>query len=131
MKLDGAVAVVTGASSGIGEATARMFAARDAEVILLARNKSRLDAITAEIKSGGKKASSYILDLSDPKATSAVARSIVQDHGTPDILVNNAGAGHWLSITDTSVEEAAQMIAVPYLAAFNLTREFLEAMMCG
>lgn len=128
MKLDGAVVVITGASSGIGEATARMFAARGAEVILLARNKARLDAITAEIKSGGRKASRYVLDLSDPHATAVVARSIALDHGAPDILVNNAGAGRWLSITDTSVEEAAQMIAVPYLAAFNLTREFLGGM---
>jgi uncharacterized protein len=125
MKLDGAVAVVTGASSGIGEATARALASHGAEVILIARNKQLLDAIAASITSRREKASSYVADLSDPKATSVTAQSIVEDHGAPDILVNNAGAGRWLSLADTSAEEATQMMAVPYLAAFNLTREFL------
>ena len=128
MSYAGKVVWLTGASSGIGEATVRAFASRGADVILIARNKQRLDAIAADINAGSKKASSYVADLSDPKATFVVAQSIVEDHGAPDILVNNAGAGCWLSIGDTSAEEASQMMAVPYLAAFNLTREFLGEM---
>jgi NAD(P)-dependent dehydrogenase (short-subunit alcohol dehydrogenase family) len=52
----------------------------------------------------------------------------VSEHGTPNILVNNAGASRWLPIAETSAEEAAQMMAVPYLAAFNITRELLGGM---
>ena len=55
MKLDGALTVVTGASSGIGEATARLLSARGSKVILLARNKGRLDKIVAEIRAQGVK----------------------------------------------------------------------------
>ena len=128
MKIDGALAVVTGASSGIGEATARALAASGAEVVLLARNKVRLASVGAEIEAAGRKSHAYPVDLSDPLETARVGQAILQEHGVPDILVNNAGAGRWLKITETSSEEAWQMIAVPYLAAFNLTRELLDGM---
>jgi uncharacterized protein len=128
MQLDGTLAVVTGASSRIGEATARVLSARGSKVILLARRKPRLDSIVAGICSRGGKADAYTVDLADARATVAYAGSIVSVHGVPDILVNNAGAGRWLPITETSAKEAAQVIAVPYLAAFNVTRQFLGAM---
>ena len=51
------------------------------------------------------------------------------EHGSPDILINNAGAGRWLPLLETSAEEAAAMMALPYLAAFNLTRELLPGML--
>ena len=128
MKLDGTLAVVTGASSGIGEATARTLSAHGCQVILLARSKARLDSIVADIRSRGGKADADEVDLADPRATAAFARGVESTHGVPDILVNNAGAGRWLPISETSAEEAAQMITVPYLAAFNVTREFLDGM---
>jgi NAD(P)-dependent dehydrogenase (short-subunit alcohol dehydrogenase family) len=51
----------------------------------------------------------------------------MRDVGIPDVLVNNAGAGRWLPIVDTSAADAAEMMADPFFAAFNLTREFLPA----
>jgi uncharacterized protein len=128
MKLDGTLAVITGASSGIGEATARTLATRGSKVILLARSKAKLDQITAEIRNQGGKADCYEVDLRDSHATTTCALKILEDHGQPDILVNNAGAGRWLPINETSREDAAQMMALPYLAAFNLTRELLGGM---
>jgi uncharacterized protein len=128
MKLDGALTVVTGASSGIGEATARLLSAHGSKVILLARNKGRLDKIVAEIQAQGGKADCYEVDLCDADATTGCAQRLVHDQGEPDILVNNAGAGRWLPISLTSSEEAARMVAVPYLAAFNITREILGGM---
>jgi len=127
-KFDEKLAIVTGASSGIGEASARSLAAKGARVILLARNKARLDAIANEISSSGGKADAYPVDLADPHAVASTANEISSTYGATDILVNNAGAGRWLSIVETTAEKAARMVAVPYLAAFNITREFLGGM---
>jgi short-subunit dehydrogenase len=129
MTLAGSVSVITGASSGIGEAAAREFAARGSHVLLLARRIDRLDAIVEEIGAAGGKATAYSVDLSDARAIAGVASRITDAHGSPDILVNNAGAGRWKPILETSAEEAAAMVAVPYLAAFNLTRELLPGML--
>ena len=56
------------------------------------------------------------------------AERIKAEHGVPDILINNAGAGRWLPLVETSLEEARQMIELPYLAAFYVTRMFLPEM---
>ena len=121
--------LVTGASSGIGAATAKLYAARGARVLLLARNQAKLDEAAAAIKRDGRAASPYAVDLADPSAIAETSARINGEAGTPDILINNAGAGRWLPLLETSAEEALAMIEVPYLAAFNLTRAFLPEMM--
>jgi short-subunit dehydrogenase len=128
MKIDGTRALVTGASSGIGAATARALAARGASVILVARNAERLTAVAAGIGASGGRASTCVADLARPEEVGRVTRLVQQQHGIPDILVNNAGAGRWLPIVDTSADELAAMVAVPFLAAFNVTRAFLPGM---
>ena len=120
--------LVTGASSGIGEATAKLYASRGASVVLLARSKERLDRVAAEIKQAGGTASSYPVDLADSGAVEALCARIGRELGTPDILVNNAGAGQWLPLLETSAAQAREMVEVPYLAAFYVTRAFLPAM---
>lgn len=127
--IDRSLSVVTGASSGIGEATARILAARGSHVLLLARNVDRLNAVVDEVRGRGGKADAIAVDLSDPNAISSTAQSLISAHGSPDILINNAGAGRWLPILQTTSDEAAQMIAVPYLAAFNITRDLLPGML--
>ena len=129
MQLKGRTAVVTGASSGIGEATAQALASRGAYVCLLGRNRVRLDAVAADIRTRGGTADTFPVDLADSGATASVAQTILTRAGTPDLLVNNAGAGRWLNIIDTKPEDAAQSMVVPYLAAFNLTRELLRPML--
>ena len=127
--INGSLSVVTGGSSGIGEAAARALAARGSHVILLARNADRLSAVcTADSERGGH-ADSYVLDLADPVAIASVANELVSAHGTPHILINNAGAGRWLPLLQTTADEAATMMTVPYLAAFNITRELLSGML--
>ncbi len=126
--LKGQRVVVTGASSGIGEATARLLARHGSSVCLLARNAVRLSTIVDEIRSEGGLATAYPVDLADPAATATTAAQLCAAWGVPNVLINNAGAGRWLSIRDTSAAEAANMMAVPYLAAFNLTRELLPGM---
>lgn len=123
------VVLVTGASSGIGEATARRYGASGAHVLLLARNVDRLDEAVRAIRKDGGTATAYPVDLADPKAIEEVSARVTREAGTPDVLINNAGAGRWLPIIETSAEEALAMIEVPYLAAFNLTRAFLPNML--
>jgi short-subunit dehydrogenase len=129
VKISGSVSVISGSSSGIGEATARLLAAKGSHVILLARNADRLREVAADIRNGNGVADAYPVDLGDAKALAATAARIVAEHGSPDILINNAGAGRWLPLIETSAEEAAAMMALPYLAAFNLTRELLPGML--
>jgi short-subunit dehydrogenase len=120
--------LITGASSGIGAATAKRYGASGARVLLLARNAERLGAVDEAIRKGGGTAKAYPVNLADPDAVRQVSAEIQRDDGVPDVLINNAGAGRWLSIAETTAEEALAMIEVPYLAAFNLTRDFLPAM---
>ena len=126
--MGGKLVLVTGASSGIGAATARRFGREGAHVVLLARNAERLERVAKDVREAGGTATAFTVDLQDRTATLDAAARISADIGTPDILVNNAGAGRWRPLVDTSPDEAAEMMAVPYLAAFTLTRAFAPAM---
>jgi len=128
MRIEGKLALITGASSGIGEATAKAIAEKGGRVVLLARSESRLQQIASEISIDKGKATYYAVDLSDPDASVRIVDTIVSDLGTPDILINNAGAGRWLTIEETDASELEQMMAVPFFAAFNVTRELLPHM---
>ncbi|MBV8170716.1 MAG: SDR family NAD(P)-dependent oxidoreductase [Candidatus Eremiobacteraeota bacterium] len=129
MKLAGANIVVTGASSGIGEAAAKALAARGAHVALLARTYEALERIAREIGAAGGSAFVYPVDLGDADATARVAEAIVREHGCPDVLINNAGAGRWLYADETRPSDAVAMMALPYFAAFNLTAALLPCML--
>ncbi len=87
----GKTILVTGASFGLGEETARKLAAADAQVLLTARTADRLDEVAASITAAGGRAEVYPADLSDPAAADALARRITSEHGALDIVVNNAG----------------------------------------
>lgn len=128
MVIEGKLALITGASSGIGEATAREIAAKGGRVILVARSASRLQQVAADISASGGRADCYPADLAMPDAVGELASKIVRDVGPVDILVNNAGSGRWLTIEETGPRELEQMMTLPYFAAFNLTREFLPHM---
>jgi len=120
--------LVTGASSGIGEATARRYGAGGAHVLLLARNAAQLDRVAKSIRRDGGSATPYVIDLAGLNAIAETGARITREHGTPDSLINNAGAGRWLPLIDTTAEDALRMVEVPYLAAFNLTRAFVPGM---
>ncbi len=89
--LEGRVVVVTGASSGIGRATARLLAHNGATVMLVSRTKEKLDELKVEIEQAGGKAFVYPTDLSDTDACDRMIRKVLSDHGRVDILINNAG----------------------------------------
>ena len=127
MNLSGKTALITGASSGIGAATARALAVAGARVLLVARRAADLEKVASSI--GTKAATIYPVDLSNASAVTQLAERISSAVGTPDIIVNNAGAGQWKFVDETTPAEAVQMMAVPYFAAFYVTHAFLPGML--
>ncbi len=83
---------MTGASSGIGEATGHAVAARGARVVLVARRAEELDRVVAAIEDAGGTADAYPCDLTDGDTVDAMVTAVLRDHGAVDMLVNNAGA---------------------------------------
>ena len=129
MKINGKLVLVTGASSGIGEAIAKAMANAGGRLILLARIQTDLNRVATEIKAGGGEAHAYSVDLTNADAVAEVALQIKQTLGTPDIIINNAGAGKWRFVDETSPAEAVEMMALPYFAMFNVTHAFLADML--
>jgi len=129
MHIKNQIAVITGASSGIGEATAIALAQADAHVVLLARNATKLQLLAEKIVSSGGQASAYPVDLTNAQAVTQISNAIVQEIGIPDILINNAGSGQWKHTEDTTPQEAIDMMAAPYFAAFNITHALLPHML--
>jgi NAD(P)-dependent dehydrogenase (short-subunit alcohol dehydrogenase family) len=87
----GQIVLVTGASYGIGEATARVLAAAGATVLMVARSQRKLDELAAELTAAGGRAHAYATDLADASSVSALAARALERHGRVDVLVNNAG----------------------------------------
>jgi NADP-dependent 3-hydroxy acid dehydrogenase YdfG len=111
-KLDGTVALVTGASSGIGEATARALAAEGATVAIVARRGDRLRALGGEIADAGGTALPIEADLTEREQAEAAIAKVVEELGRLDVLVNNAGVMLLGPIVDAPVEEWERMIDV-------------------
>ncbi len=124
----GKIALVTGASSGIGVEIAKALGARGARVLLVARGREGLERGAAAIGAAGGEAYAIPGDLSDGADVARLAAAVLADHGVPDILVNNAGAGRWRAIDETEPGEVQAATALPYLAAFELTRELVGPM---
>lgn len=89
--ISGKTVLVTGASFGVGQATARKLAAAGATVLIVARSADRLHELAASINAGGGKAVAYPADLTDEAAVAALTEEISEEHGALDIVVSNAG----------------------------------------
>lgn len=111
-KLTGTVALVTGASSGIGAATARRLAADGASVALVARRRDRLEILATEIETAGGTALIAEADIADRAHAEAAVERTVERFGRLDILVNNAGLMLLGPIAGADVDEWDRMIAV-------------------
>jgi NADP-dependent 3-hydroxy acid dehydrogenase YdfG len=111
-RLDGTVAVVTGASSGIGEATARMLATNGASVVVAARRKDRLDELVSDIERAGGTAAAVECDVTDQAAATGLVATAIERFGRLDTLVNNAGVMLLGPIVDAPVDEWNRMIAL-------------------
>ena len=120
------IALITGASSGIGAEAARELAGIGFQVILVARNETNLAEVAASI---GPMVSFEACDAASAQEVLAMADRVRKNHGIPDVIINCAGAGQWKRIEDTSPVEAVAMIGAPYLAAFNVTHAFMRDML--
>ena len=120
MRLQGRVALVTGASRGIGRAIARALAVRGASVALVARDRAALDAVAAEI--GPERALVVPADLADPAAPRAVVEATLARFGRIDVLVNNAGILSNHDFLATDPELVARTVDTNFRAAALLTR---------
>jgi NADP-dependent 3-hydroxy acid dehydrogenase YdfG len=110
--LDGTVALVTGASSGIGEATARELSAHGAIVVVAARRKDRLDALVADIEASGGTALAVECDVTEQEQAAALVAAAVERFDRLDTLVNNAGVMLLGPIVDAPLDEWERMIAL-------------------
>ncbi len=128
MELRGRSVLITGASSGIGAEIARELVRRGARPILVARGAEALEALAAELWAGGGTIEVEPCDLSSDAEIARLAERLSGER-LPDVLVNNAGAGIWRATWETEAGYGEVAMRLPYLAAYELTRQLLPAMM--
>jgi len=129
VEVNGRTILITGASSGIGAATARAVARAGGHAVVVARTKPKLDELVAEIEGAGGRATAYELDCSDREAVAREVARIEQEVVTPDVLVNNAGAGRFLFFEETPPEEFERMMSAPFYSTVYMTRALLPGML--
>jgi NADP-dependent 3-hydroxy acid dehydrogenase YdfG len=125
LKLDGTVALVTGASSGIGEATAVALAEEGAAVALVARRRDRLEALAGRITESGGRALVIEADVTDPAQASGAVATTVAELGRLDTLVNNAGVMLLGPIVGAPIEEWQRMVHLNVLGLLYCTHAAL------
>ncbi len=122
------VAVITGASSGIGEATARALAALGLRVVLLARRADRIQAIAATL---GDNALAIVADVTDRASLVAAAQRVKAEFGGAHVLVNNAGIMLLSPFTAERHDDHRRMVETNLLGAMTATEVFLDQLRCG
>ena len=127
-KLDGKVAVVTGASSGIGEATAEALAAEGAAVVIAARREDRLTDLVERIQEGGGRVLAAVCDVTDESQAHGLIHKAEEEFGGVDILVNNAGVMLLSSVGKGLSEEWRQMFDVNVMGLLYATDAAIEVM---
>ena len=125
LPLDGCVALVTGASSGIGEAAAKALAAQGASVVLAARRKNRLDAVAKEISSTGKRAIVIETDVTQQVQAASAVEHTIASMGRLDIVINNAGISYPGPIFDAPLAEWEHMVNLNVLGMLYIAHATL------
>ena len=126
--LEGRVALVTGASRGLGWAIAETFAEHGAEVVLASRDQSALDRRAGSLAARGHKAHAMAFDVADRAAATEAVHAVAAEHGRLDILVNNAGIVHRDPISELADADWDRVIETNLTAAFRLAREAAKPM---
>lgn len=124
MDISGKVMIVTGASSGIGEATARLAAKAGARLVLAARRRDRLDALAEEV--GG--ALAVTTDMRDPEQVAGLVEAAVAHFGGVDVLINNAGQGLHVPVEQIRLEDFAAIVELNIYGALRAMQAVIPVM---
>ncbi len=124
MKLDGKVALVTGAGRGIGAATAEMLAAEGARVVINDRDAQECEAAAAAVRDGGGEASGFACDVTVPDAGEQLVEAAIERYGSLDIIVNNAGYVWNSAMHNHSDEQWQAMLDMHATAPFRILRAY-------
>jgi len=127
-RLDGRVAVVTGASKGLGEAIALALAGAGARLALVARDAGQLEQAAAALRQGGAEAEPFAADVRDESQVAALAAAVEARFGGVHILVNNAGVNVRKNLTDFTLEEWRRVVDTNLTGVFLMCRAFLPLM---
>ena len=126
-KLDGKVAVVTGASSGLGVAFAKALAEAGADVVLGARRLERLAETGELVEAAGRKFAALQTDVTQPEQCDALIALAIEKFGRVDILVNNAGVGTAVPATHETPEQFRSVLDVNLFGAYWMSQAFAKA----
>jgi short-subunit dehydrogenase len=124
-----ATALVTGASSGIGAATARALSEQGTAVALVARRADRLEQVLADCRLGAPASRAFPADLSDPGAAASLARRIWDEFGPLDVIVNNAGVPMRRSAPRLTMAEVERVMTVNYFSPVAITLALLPRLL--
>jgi len=129
LPLRDAVAVVTGAASGIGRATALALAERGTHLALADRNAEGLAATAESARRAGVRASTHHLDVTDAGAVAALPEAVLREHGKVTILLNVAGVALMGRLEELSLDEFRWLVEINFLAVVGMTKAFLPVLM--
>ena len=121
-KLDGKVAIITGATSGMGRESAKLFAAEGAKVVVTGRNEERAKAVVDDIKAAGNEAIYVIADMANLDDVQKIFDATMDEYGTVDVLFNNAGMLSMSPLMELSIEEWNNVFTVNVTSALRLTQ---------
>jgi 3-oxoacyl-[acyl-carrier protein] reductase len=127
-KLQGKIAVITGASAGIGQACARALAREGANLVLTARRQQRLATLQAEVQSLGGKAVIVTGDAREESTAISTVKAAIEAFGRVDILINNTGAGNYKNLVDTSAEDYDELMDTNVRSTFLFSRHVVPVM---
>lgn len=128
-KLAGKVALITGASSGIGLAIARTFLNEGADLVAVARRPERLQALADEAKKSGRRCAVVLGDVREEETATRAVQTATQQLGRLDILVNNAGIGRYADLVETSVDDYDAMMDTNMRSTFLFTRHVVPTLL--
>ncbi len=129
MKLRGKRILITGAGRGIGAAIATAFAAEGADICLIARTATHIEAVAEQIRGQGRRSQALTCDVADPEQVAQVVEDSVSFLGGLDILVNNAGGGELrVRVGEDDVDRWREVIEVNLLGTYYVTRAALPAL---
>jgi NAD(P)-dependent dehydrogenase (short-subunit alcohol dehydrogenase family) len=128
IELKGRVAIISGASRGLGEAMAKALASSGARIALVARDRERLQRVHDDITAGGGEAEVFISDVTRENEVAKLAEEVKARFGSPQILINNAGINLRKNLVDFTLEEFRSVIDASLISTFLMCRAFVPGM---